>query len=255
MAAFRPATVVAAETEGDSRFTPGATCGGLAHGHGRVGPDGTAYLPRVYCDVALLHVSRDGGITWREIVVDKRHGGSPSEDDNHESRVAIDAAGNVYYFWIGKDWRPRLSVSRDGGATWSTPVDVAPARIGAARLPAIAAGSEGRIAFLYLANTTEAPGEWHAYVGVSVDALAQDPLVATVRATQTLLGRDACLEECERIGDFLDIAVSPLDGGIWVALADPCADACETLPPEGAAWGPVAVQARGVALAAGQARG
>jgi hypothetical protein len=198
---------------GGSFGLPGFCSG--ATGHGAVGPDGTVYIPRGWCDQPYLAVSKDEGATWtRTQVADKgvivgiedevigTTAGFAIED--HEASVAIDPAGNVYYLWIGKDHMPYLAISRDGGKTFAKPLMVAAPGVNEAWGPTIDAGDTGRIAFAYI-GTTNSPGgpycakttstttcetadgspatpnsayeatTWHGYMGMTTDALAAQP--------------------------------------------------------------------------------
>ncbi|MDQ4026158.1 MAG: glycoside hydrolase, partial [Actinomycetota bacterium] len=107
--AFHPAEV----EEG----APGTRhCGGL-HGHGVVGDDGTIYLPKEHCEEPWVAMSRDEGKTWEHVRVAPRGTAIWGPDPS----VAVDSKGNVYYLYIHKDRLPYLSVSRNGGYSWSKP--------------------------------------------------------------------------------------------------------------------------------------
>ena len=86
----------AASHDGGTTFGPGVPtynlldCGGL-HGHVKVAPDGTAYVPNKACGSnAAVVVSTDGGTTW---AVHKVPGSSPSDAD---PSVGVGANGTVY---------------------------------------------------------------------------------------------------------------------------------------------------------------
>lgn len=250
---FLPATLVAMD-EGGTPFVwnPVAPCGYVEFGHGASSPvDGTAYVPRISCDTLLIHVSRDGGAMWEEIVVDDATGVIDDIIDQDEATVAVDAGGNVYYMWLDPDRLPRLTVSTDKGRTWSDPVVVSAPGINATRFPAITAGDEGRIAFMYYGAADPDHGRWDAYVGVVLDALASEPVIATAPASDPLdplrVGR--CVGRCGGIGDFMDIQSDPITGSIWVALVDGCTpDACSP-------HGPRISTDPGTAIASGQVAG
>jgi hypothetical protein len=247
---------------GGSLGIPGFCYG--ATGHGRVGPDGTVYLPRGFCNQPFLAISHDEGDTWKLVQVsDKGINVGTSAGvgiEEHEARVAIDPAGNVYYFWIARDHLPYLTVSRDGGEHFAKPMMVAPPGVNEAWGPALDAGDTGRVAFSYLA-TTNSPGgpfcatttptscrtadgsegkpesayahtTWSGYIGETVDALAADPVfyTAPVNDPRDPLTRGVCGSvQCEPTHEFHGVSIAP-DGTPWASFADGCdadeADGC-----------------------------
>ena len=219
-------------------------CGGL-HGHGHASEvTGTVFLPKGHCGNAYVARSTDNGLTWETVRLD-----NPFGFDGHEAIVSTDQAGNVYYFFLDGETRPRLAVSRDDGQTWSRPINVTAPGVTTAKFPSIVAGEKGRIAFLYIGSTTPSgihvfdtnatTGElehkselenatWEAYVGFSMDALADDPVFASIIPHDPAdpLARGNCFDRCYRdVGgmyDFMDIEVNPLTGQVWTALVDMC---------------------------------
>jgi hypothetical protein len=198
---------------GGSFGIPGFCSGATGHGH--VGPDGTVYVPRGWCDQPYLAFSKDEGLTWTRTKVADLGVIVGIEDEvigttagfaieDHEASVATDAAGNLFYMWIAGDHLPYVAVSRDGGASFAKPLMVAAPGVNEAWGPSIAAGDKGRIAFAYI-GTTNSPGgpycskttsvttcetadgrpatpasayegtKWNGYMGMSVDALAGKP--------------------------------------------------------------------------------
>ena len=198
---------------GGSFGIPGFCSG--ATGHGIVGPDGTVYLPRGWCDQPYLAISHDEGLTWTKTQVadlgmivgieDEVIGSSAGfAVEDHEASVAADPDGNLFYFWIARDHMPYLAISRDGGKSFGKPLMVAAPGVNEAWGPSIDAGERGKIAFAYL-GTTNSPGgpycthttgtttcetddgrpatpasayentTWNGYMGMSADALAASP--------------------------------------------------------------------------------
>lgn len=253
----------------------GCVCGGL-HGHGHASEaTGTVFLPKGHCGQAWVGRSTDNGVTWETVLVDATVG-----FDGHEAIVSTDRAGNVYYFFLDENYLPRLSISTDDGQTWSSPLNVTAPGVTRAKFPSIVAGEEGRLAFLYL-GTTSPKGQglyaeenqtyadnatWNGYVGFSLDALASDPVFATVTAHADAdpLHRGGCSGRCQVEGggmyDFLDIEVHPLTGQVWVALVDNCNDhgpgqgVASCSKPDGSidsvrrAWATVGIQTGGTFL-------
>lgn len=233
-----------------------SVCGSLT-GHVAVSQvDGTVYVPKGHCGQAWVAVSRDNGLTWTPVLVDATAGMS-----GHDASVSVDAKGNAYYFFLDRHDLPRLSVSRDQGRSWSLPWNVTAPGVRAAKFPAIVAGAEGRVAFLYLGSTSpgalaQAPdgsgkaGEdaasalrnasaWNGYVGYSFDALAESPLFVTTTANplEDPLRRGDCSGRCSGMFDFLDAQVNPKTGQVWASLVDLCNGKCAT--PQGTKDDPV----------------
>lgn len=218
-------------------------CGGL-HGHGHASEaTGTVFLPKGHCGKAFVGRSVTNGLTWETVDI-----GNPFGFDGHEAIVSTDVEGNVYYFFLDGNTLPRLSISRDDGLTWSRPINVTAPGVTTAKFPSIVAGAEGRIAFLYVGSTTPSGDNvhdtddngnllheselenatWNAYVGYSLNALAEEPVFATVlaHAPTDPLKRGGCSDRCfgdeGGMYDFLDIEVHPLTGQVWTALVDLC---------------------------------
>ncbi|HJP64987.1 MAG TPA: sialidase family protein [Actinomycetota bacterium] len=233
----------------------------LQLGHVKAASDGTLYLPRKACGGAMVAVSEDDGQTWRDTFVDRTVWTHSAEGDpfaDHDGAVATDNAGNAYYFWLGDDRLPYLSVSRDIGRTWSAPMAVGAPGVTYALFPEITAAREGRIAFTYLGTTVpsgsrdDPDATWSQYVGFSLDALAGSPVFATTTAHDAAdpIRRGSCINyRCyvapgpegngvgtQGVGDFLDIQVNPATGAVWVALSDLCNGACAR--PDGSADDP-----------------
>lgn len=228
------------------------------HGHGMASPDGILYLPAGKCGgKALLAISRDGGTTWDEKLVDDTAGFTPDGLDEHDGHVALDEAGNLYFVWLDARALPRLSVSRDGGATWSRPMSVGVPGVTYAKLAGVVAGAEGRIAISYI-GTTVAGGldatqddlsraNWNAYASISLNALDADPIFATVSINDPAdpLHRGSCARRCLATGggpygmyDYRVSALSPATGQVWTTLSDNCTGRCAA--PDGTSSSPTA---------------
>jgi hypothetical protein len=121
-----------------------------------IGSDGTVYLTYLNCPVhstctgqkstMYIQKSTDGGQTWStQVAVDTPtlatgscgfYGCLPhtSERVSDIPSIGIDNSGGLRngrlyvtdYSWTGSYMQVRVTSSLDGGATWSTPVDVAP---------------------------------------------------------------------------------------------------------------------------------
>ena len=146
----------AASHDGGTTFGAGVPtydltqCGGL-HGHVKVGPDGTAYLP----EQGLRQARR----RRRLRATTARAGPSircrRARAGDSDPSVGIGANGTVYFGYVGADGRPGVAVSTDHGKTWKHGQQVG-GNLGVknAVFPAMVAGSDDRAAFAYLGTTT-----------------------------------------------------------------------------------------------------
>jgi hypothetical protein len=137
---------------------------------------------------------------------------------------------------------PFLSVSRDHGQTWSTPVVFAPPGVHEVNFPTIVAGDPGRIAVLFPGSESSDRDDparpWNIYVVVSVNALDADPTFTWTTANDPgdPVHRGGCgpgrceAEDGGSMFDFLDIQVSPADGMFWGTASDTCIGECVTNP-------------------------
>jgi hypothetical protein len=246
----------AASHDGGSTFGPGVPtyslldCGGL-HGHVKVAPDGTAYLPNKACGSnAAVVVSKDGGTSW---TVDPVPGSSPSDAD---PSVGIGANGTVYFGYVGSDGKPAVAVSHDQGTTWSTPQPVGTEfGVKNAVFPTMVAGDDDRatLAFIgtskagdYQSQTDFKDAEWHLYLAttydggqswVTSDATPNDP----VQRGSICTGGTTCGND-RNLLDFIDVTVDKT-GHVEAAFADGCIDACVTDATHNSDDGPADAQA------------
>jgi hypothetical protein len=209
-------------------------CGGL-HGHVKVAPDGTVYLPNKSCGGQQgLAVSLDNGMTW---TIRKVPNSSSGDSD---PSVGIGSDGTVYFGYQNGDGHPHIAVSRDRGETWTNDQDVS-AQFGVQNVafPAVVAGDGDRAAFAYLGSKTAGnyqdagfSGLWHLYVAhtydggkswVTRDVTPSDP----VQAGCIWLGGGP--NPCRNLLDFMDATVDA-QGRVLVGYADGCTLACATNP-------------------------
>src|SRR6478609_6353569 len=207
-------------------------CGGL-HGHVKVAPDGTVYVPNKGCGANQgVAVSEDGGTTW---AVRTDPASTPGDSD---PSVGIGANGTVYMGYQAADGTPRMAVSRDKGKTWTDDQNVGAALgIHNSVFPAVVAGDDDRASFAFIGTTTAGNyqdatnfhGDWHLYVSttydggkswVTVDTTPTDP----VQRGSICTGGTTCGND-RNLLDFIDATVDK-DGRVLVGYADGCTGAC-----------------------------
>ena len=210
-------------------FAPRKGCPAVI-AHGVVGPDGTVYIPKGWCGQPWIAISHDEGLTWRRVQVADNGMAIDLDqfgDFTHESAVAVDASGFLYYAWVALDGLPYLAVSRDDGSTWGKPMMIGPPGMEEAVLPGIDVGAPGRIAVVYMGRRT-GTDTWDGYITISANVLARSPLFysASANSRRDPLVRGPCgASRCVGAGDFFDIVIGP-DGTPWAALSDACTGTC-----------------------------
>lgn len=207
-------------------------CGGL-HGHVKVAPDGTVYVPNKGCGGnQAVAVSEDNGLTWTV-----RHNPSSTPGESDPS-VGIGAGGTVYMGYQNSDSTARIAVSHDKGKTWLYDQNIG-AALGIKNIvfPAVTAGDDNRAVFTFLGTTTGGnyqdadnfAGVWHLYVAttydggqswVTVDATPTDP----VQKGSICTGGTTCGND-RNLLDFIDVTTDS-QGRVLVAYADGCTGTC-----------------------------
>ncbi|MGH3008550.1 MAG: PKD domain-containing protein [Gaiellaceae bacterium] len=142
------------------------------HGHVKVAPDGTVYLPVKDCGGSEGGaVSTDAGVTWNQFLVP--NSGTSQSDPS----IGIDKNNTAYYCYTPHDGSPHVAVSHDGGTTWTDDHDIG-ASVGAVQavFPEAVAGDSGRAACGFLAtdkagdfNSSSFPGRWYLYIATTYD--------------------------------------------------------------------------------------
>ncbi|HEX9942035.1 MAG TPA: sialidase family protein [Thermoanaerobaculia bacterium] len=213
-------------------------CGGL-HGHVKVAPDGTAYVPNKNCGGEQgLAVSTDSGLTWTVQTVPGSSAGSS------DPSVGIASDGTVYFCYVGGDGHPYVAASQDQGATWTSPQDVGTAHgIKNAVFPAAVAGDGDRAACGFLGTTTAGdatgddpsfPAVWKLYVahtyngGASWVTVDVKPGDVVQRGTICMAGTTC--GTTRNLLDFMD-ATSDEECRVLVGYADGCVGACDSAGP------------------------
>ncbi len=227
-------------------------CTGI-HGHVKVAPDGTVYVPNKGCqlDVPVLGaghpgllVSEDAGHIWAEHQVSDQVSGYISKTD---PSVAIGRDNTVYFAYVPFTGHLRVSVSQDHGQTWFNDLDVgALAGIQNAVFPAVVAGDAGRAAvafvgtrfpemlsfysstldFNFPAQSIDYPGSWHLYIASTLDYGAHW-FIEQVAPDDVVQGPGGIGNggSDRNLLDFND-AVIDTEGRVLVSYADGCLGAC-----------------------------
>src|ERR1043165_9727315 len=206
-------------------------CDGL-HGHIKVAPDGTVYVPNKSCGGKQgVAVSEDNGLTWSIRTID----GSTAGDT--DPSVGIGTDGTVYFGYADGDGHARTAVSRDRGLSWQNVQDVGAVQgVQNTVFPAVIAGDSDRAAFFFLGSTTPGangrdtdltfPGTWFGYIATTFDggvtwvtanATPNDPVQRGVVCT---IG-PTCPDGSRGLLDFNDLTIDK-QGRVLVAYADGC---------------------------------
>ncbi len=209
-------------------------CGGLS-GHTQTGPDGTVYVPRVFCDTPNVAISTDDGTTFQRVVVSK----VKSQPFDHESGIALDGRGNAYYTYVAFDRLPRLVISRDSGRTWGKPLIINPPEVAQANLPAIAVSGPGQVTVSFYGSANRCcyqldpkdPGNrendqarWSTYVVTTSNALAASPTFYGVTVdprTDPSVKRACGPGRCGNALDFLGVVIDNRHE-VWSSSVDTC---------------------------------
>lgn len=209
-----------------------AQCGGL-HGHIKVGPDGTVYVPNKSCSGTQgLVVSKDNGLTFTVYPVT---GSTPGSGD---PSVGVGAKGRVYFGYVDANSHPRIATSDDSGQSWQNNQDVGVKfEIQNTAFPEVVAGDNDRASFFFLGTPSAGPGTaddsttvfsgvWHAYFAttynggknwVVVDATPKDPVQLGVICTMGT----TCPTGTRNLLDFNDVGIDAV-GRIYAAYTDGC---------------------------------
>jgi len=210
------------------------------HGHLKVAPDGTAYLPNRKCgDGAGLVLSEDNGITWQARTIPNSSVGSS------DASIGISTDGTIYLGYQAADGSPWIAVSHDKGLTWAnhqnvgTQVDVK-----SGIFPAVVAGDPNRAAFAFYGSSTAGDqdsvdfrGTWYLYISstfdggqtwTTVNATPGDPIQRDGICTR---GFQGCSVP-RNLLDFFDATIDK-EGRVLVAYNDGCMGACVQAGPNG----------------------
>jgi hypothetical protein len=224
-----------------------ADCDGL-HGHVKVAPDGTAYVPNSGCggipigrEYQAVVVSEDNGSSWEVRPVT---GTTPGSED---PSIGIASDGTLYFGYSDGDGKAKAVVSHNKGESWSTPYDIGAAfNIKHTVFPVTVAGDPQRAAVGFLGTPTVGDpndadtfkGVWHLYIATTYnggaswttfDATPDDPVqIGSICRAGTTCGTD------RNLLDFNDATIDK-EGRVLIGYADGCvAPACTLATATGA---------------------
>lgn len=221
----------------------GGTCMGL-HGHLKVGPDGTLYLPNFGClspegeQTQGIAVSEDDGLTWEVRTVP----GALYNDFKSDPSIAVAKDNTLYFAYEPKEGPPRVVVSHNKGKDWTFPVTLGrefDMKYGV--FPSAVAGDGDRAAVAFLGTPDKGKtkedyehakykGTWHLYVSSTynggktwktVKLTGKDP----VQRGCIWWGNGSCTSEYRNLLDFMDATLDEF-GRVVVAYADGCTGPC-----------------------------
>jgi hypothetical protein len=209
-------------------------CNGL-HGHIKVAPDGTVYVPNKNCGgKQAVAVSEDNGLTWAIRPVPGSTAGAT------DPSVGIASDGTVYLGFINTDGTARVAVSNNRGLNWTTPANVGHSHnLQNGVFPAVVAGDSDRAAMFWIGTSTPGAnavatdmafnGTWHGYIAttydggqswVTVNATGNDPVQRGVVCTHGT----TCPSGTRNLLDFNDLEMDK-QGRPVAAFADGCISA------------------------------
>ena len=213
-------------------------CGGI-HGHVKVAPDGTVYVPNRGCSgVQAVTVSTDAGNTWTVRQVKNANFTAGAPPGILDPSIGIANDGTLYFSYIHTNGHAHVAVSKDKGVTWINDFDIgASQNIGNAVFNETVAGDPNRAAVGFLGTTQtgdhQAPdfnGTWYAFVATTYDGGAH---WTTVNATPNHpVQKEACIwnqggaNQCRNLLDFNEITMDE-KGRVLYGYADGCIDDCE----------------------------
>jgi PKD repeat protein len=220
-------------------------CGGI-HGHVKVAPDGTVYVPNRGCNnVQSVTVSEDAGVTWTVRHVQGQGFSAKAPPGILDPSVAIASDGTLYFSWISKEadgGHAHAAVSHDKGVTWADDRDLgALGGLHNAVFIEAVAGDPNRAAVGFV-GTTEAgdheadafKGTWYAFIATTYDG---GKTWAVVNATPNApVQREAGIwneggsSALRNLLDFNEITMDE-KGRVLYGFADGCVGGCESGGP------------------------
>ncbi len=222
-------------------------CGGL-HGHVRVSPDGTVYLPNDNC-VGInpvgagpgeqgAAVSSNGGASWTI----RRVPGSVAQSNGTDPSVGLAKDDTAYFCYVNGDGHPHVATSRDHMATFIKDVDIGTGmNIAHSDFPQAIAGDGDRAACAFIGTTStgndqafDFPGTWYGFIATTYDRGAT---WTTVNVTpnkpvqrETGIWNQGGSVPQRNLLDFNEISIDE-NGAPVFGFADGCIGPCEITGP------------------------
>ena len=212
-----------------------ATCSGL-HGHIKIAPDGTAYVPNRGCGGdspfhsgvnarQAVAVSENNGVTWSI-----RRVPTATTKADRDPSVAVASDGTLYFAYQARDGHSRVAVSRDKGLTWTNDSDIGvQAGVQNSLFHAAVAGDPQRAAIAYFGTETggdaynqpDFPGVWYLYLSTTFDGgvtwVTQNATPGDPVQRAGICGSGACRNLLDFFGADID-----KEGRVLVGYPDGC---------------------------------
>ena len=218
-------------------------CGGGIHGHVKVSPQGTVYVPNSSCAVGNppgsngVAVSADNGITWTQRTVP---GSTGSQDpaigigQNSVGKPAGQVPNTIYLGWVSGDGHAHVAHSPDEGVTWQDDTDVS-SIVGSENsvFPVVVAGDDNRAAYGFLGTDSDyAPKKvWHLYIATTYDA-GKSWIVIDATPNDPVQIGEVCLLGigCNGARNLLDFNGIDIDkeGRVLIGYTDGCVNCSNT---------------------------
>ena len=219
-----------------------AQCSGL-HGHLKVAPDGTVYVPNRACGGSLpfhdggepaVVVSEDNGITWNVRPV---KGGTTRGDRDPSVGIAKD--GTIYLGWQAANGHANIASSKDKGKTWSPIKDVG-AQVGVENIvfSAVVAGDGDRASYTFYGTETPGddydqpafPGVWYLYHAATFDG-GKTWTTTNLTPNDPVQRGGICGDgTCRNLLDFFRSEIDK-QGRVVIGWDDGCTGGCVQGPP------------------------
>jgi len=213
-------------------------CSGL-HGHIKVAPDGTAYVPNRACGGSAVNhtgtgahpaviVTENNGISWTVRPLPQ----ATTKTDRDPS-VAVASDGTVYFAYQALDGHSHVAVSHDKGLTWINDSDVgAPMGVQNALFHAAVAGDPQRAAVAYFGTETggdnyaqpDFPGVWSLYISTTFDGGAHWTTQNATPGDPIQRGGICGDGACRNLLDFFGAEIDK-EGRVLVGYDDGCISA------------------------------
>jgi hypothetical protein len=204
-------------------------CGGL-HGHVKVSPSGTVYVPNKNCGGEQgFALSDDNGNTWTVRTVPGSSSGSS------DPSIGIGAGNRVYLGFANNDRNAAIAYSDNEGQTWSSIYDVgASAGVQNIAFSEVTSGDNDRAAFAFLGSTSAGTssdpgfrGIWHMYAAHTYDGGNTWQTVDTTPNDSVQRGPIWFSGGAVNYRNLLDFNDAQHDakGNVVLAMADGCAGA------------------------------